>query len=583
MFICVHLWFPRFFLASLLLACTLAHADVTQPEPASGWTAKKVAHAKREMVAAAHPLAVDAGLAMLRRGGNAIDAMVATQLVLGLVEPGSSGLGGGAYLLHYEARTKDIHALDARETAPALATPGLFLRPDGAPVPFQEARIGGRAVGVPGVPRLLEVAHARYGKLAWRALFEPAIALAENGFRITPRLVRVASGEKGLADEPGMRGYLFDADGSIKPAGTMVRNPAYAATLRQIAAKGADAFYTGEIAADIVAAVRTHANPGTLSLDDLASYRVRDVDPLCATYSEWTLCGMPPSSSGGIGVLQVLGELARFDLASVRPGSVGAMHLITEAERLAFADRARYIADDRFIDVPVKGLLDPAYLARRAASIRLERSMGVAQAGTPEGAPRGAFADQVAGQASGTTHVSIVDREGNAVALTSSVESGYGSHRMVRGFFLNNQLTDFSFAPVEGGAPVANAVAPGKRPRSTMAPFLVFKGDGGSLEMVIGSPGGSHIVGYVVKVLVATLWWKMDVQAAIDLPNFLSRNGPTEIEAGTELERLQPSLRAMAHDVRAVEMTSGLHAIRRARGGWEGGADPRREGVARGD
>jgi len=543
--------------------------------------AKKVAYGKREMVVAAHPLAVDAGLAMLARGGNAIDAMVAIQLVLGLVEPGSSGLGGGAYLLHYDARAKAIHAIDARETAPALATPDLFLRPDGTPMAFQDARIGGRAVGVPGVPRLLEVAHARYGRLSWRTLFEPAIALAENGFRITPRLVRVASGEEGLAEEPGIRGYLFDAEGKIKPVGTMVRNPPYAATLRKMAANGADAFYTGPLAEDIVAAVRAHANPGKLSLDDLASYRVRDVEPVCAVYRVWRLCGMPPSSSGGIGVLQVLGELGRFELASMRPGSVGVVHLISEAERLAFADRARYVADDRFVDVPVKGLLDPAYLAERSRAIRLERSMGTAQAGTPEGA-RTAFADDLAEVASGTTHVSIVDREGNAVALTSSVESGYGSHRMVRGLFLNNQLTDFSFVPVEGGVPVANGVAPGKRPRSTMAPFLVF-GDGGALEMVIGSPGGSHIIGYVVKVLIATLDWKMDVQAAIDLPNFLSRNGPTEIEAGTELERLRPSLNAMAHDVHGVDLTSGLHAIRRARGGWEGGADPRREGIARGN
>jgi gamma-glutamyltranspeptidase/glutathione hydrolase len=582
-FICVHLWFPRLFAASLLAACTLSRADVvpSQPEPSSGWTAKKVAYAKREMVAAAHPLAVDAGLAMLRRGGNAIDAMVATQLVLGLVEPGSSGLGGGAYFLHYDARAKEIHAIDARETAPALATPDLFLRPDGTPMAFPDARIGGRAVGVPGVPRLLEVAHARYGKLAWKTLFEPAIALAENGFRITPRLVRVASGEKGLADEPGMRGYLFDADGRIKPAGTMVRNPAYAATLRQMAGKGADAFYTGEIADDMVAAVRTHANPGRLSLDDLASYRVRDVEPVCAEYRVWRLCGVPPSSSGGIGVLQVLGELGRFDLASVRPGSVGAVHLISEAERLAFADRARYVADDRFVEVPLKGLLDPGYLAERSRSIRLERSMGVARAGTPEGV-HAAFADDTVEEVAGTTHLSIVDREGNAVALTSSIESGYGSHRMVRGFFLNNQLTDFSFVPVEGGAPVANAVAPGKRPRSSMAPFFAFD-RGGALEIVVGSPGGSHIIGFVVKVLVAALDWKMDMQSAIDLPNFGSRNGPTEVEAGTELERLRASLSAMAHDVRMMEMTSGLHAIRRARGGWEGGADPRREGVARGN
>ncbi len=573
----------RIWIASLLAVSVAANAQLrpSQPEPPSGWTEKKLATAKRYMVAAANPLAVEAGLRMLERGGNAVDAMVATQLVLNLVEPSSSGIGGGAFLLYYDAKAKAIRAYDGRETAPGAASPALFARPDGKPMAFIEARVGGRSVGTPGTPRLLELAHIRHGRLPWKVLFEPAIQIAEKGFPASPRFVRLAGADNGLADEPAARAYFFGADGKPKPVGTVIRNPEFAATLRAIAAKGAGAFYSGDIARDIVAAVHGHRNPGTLSLEDLAGYKVREVEPLCGPYRLWRLCGMPPSSSGGIAILQIMGALSRFDLANSRPSSADIVHLVSEAERLAFADRGKYVADDRFADVPVKGLVDAGYIAARSQLIQPQKSMSKAQAGTPPGA-RVAYAEDPVDEVIGTTQISIVDREGNAVSMTTTIEAFFGSRVMVRGFLLNNELTDFNFLPVEDGQPVANSVAPGKRPRSSMAPFLVFDAGNGAFEMTLGSPGGSLIIGYVAKVLVATLDWKMDMQSAISLPNFGSRNGPTEIEKGTELEGVQAALKAMGHDVSVIDMTSGLQGIRRTRGGWEGGADPRREGVARG-
>jgi gamma-glutamyltranspeptidase/glutathione hydrolase len=542
--------------------------------------ARPPAFAKQEMVAAAHPLAVEAGLRILAKGGNAVDALVATQLVLNLVEPHGSGLGGGAFLLHYDAGSRRVTAIDARETAPSGATPELFLQ-DGKAMRFSEAVAGGRSVGVPGTPRLLEAAHARHGRLAWASLFDAAIELAEKGFPVSPRLAELLANDKGLAEQPAARAYFFTAEGKPMPAGAMLRNPEFARTLRLMAARGADAIYAGEVAESIVAAVRGHRNAGTLSLEDLAGYRVRDVEPLCAPYRGVRLCGMPPSSSGGIAVLQMLGLLAGHDLSRVRPNSAAAVHLFSEAGRLAFADRNRYVADDRFVDVPTRALVDPAYLAERAKLIRAERSMGRAQAGTPPGA-RLAHADDPVDEAAGTSHFAIVDRWGNAVSMTTTIEAWFGSKLMVRGFLLNNELTDFNFLPVEEGVPVANRVAPGKRPRSSMAPFLAFDAASGELDLAVGSPGGSHIIGYVAKTLVAVYDWKLDIQAAIDLPNFGSRNGPTEVEKGTELEAIVAALKAMGHDARPVEMVSGLQAIRRVPGGWQGGADSRREGLARG-
>jgi gamma-glutamyltranspeptidase/glutathione hydrolase len=529
------------------------------------------------MVVASHPLAAQAGLAVLDRGGSAVDAMIAMQLVLTLVEPQSSGLGGGAFLLYFDAARKRVHAYDGRETAPAGASASLFLRGE-KPMPLREAVVGGRSVGVPGTPRLLEVAHARHGRLPWKALFEPAIRLAEQGFPVTQRLHRQAAEYPALAAEPAARAYFFTPGGAPKPVGTIVRNPELAATLRAIAEKGADAFYSGEIARDIVAAVRGHANPGSMTLEDLAAYRVRDVEPLCGPYRDKRLCGMPPSSSGGIAVLQMLGMLSRFDLASVRPGSTEAAHLFAEAGRLAFADRNRYVGDDRFVPVPVQGLLDPAYLRARSLLIDPSKSIGVAQAGMPPGL-KAAFAQLPDAEVAGTSQISIVDRDGNAVSMTTTIEAIFGSFLMVRGFLLNNELTDFNFVPDDEGGLAANAVAPGKRPRSSMAPFIVQDARTGAVDMVVGSPGGSYIINYVAKALVAAIDWKLDARAAVSLPNMGSRNGPTELEKGA-LEPLADALRSMGHDVRLVDLPSGLNLIRRTPAGLEGAADPRREGVA---
>ena len=576
--------FPGLLLASLLAATSLgaaAQLRPSQPEPPSGWTEKQALVARRHVVVAAHPLAAEAGFRMLEKGGSAVDAAIATQLVLGLVEPHASGLGGGAFLLAHDAKAKRTVAIDARETAPSGANPQLFLGADGKPMKFQDAVVGGRSVGVPGTPRLLEVAHARMGRLPWAALFQPAIEIAEKGFPMSPRLHTLVGKDKTLAEQPATRAYFFGADGQPKPVGTLLRNPEYAKTLRAMAAKGADAFYTGEIAADIVAAVRSHANPGGMTREDLAGYRVRDVEPLCGPYRAWKLCGMPPSSSGGIAVLQMLGMLEGRDLAAVRPGSAEAVHLLSEAGRLAFADRGRFVGDDRFVEVPVQGLVDKGYLAQRAKLIAPEKSMGKAQPGTPPGL-KVALADDPVDEVAGTSHIAIVDAQGNAVSMTTTIEGFFGSKQMVRGFLLNNELTDFNFQPQEAGREVANAVAPGKRPRSSMAPFLVFDAKTGRLEQAVGSPGGSLIINYVAKALVATLDWKMDMQAAISLPNFGSRGGPTEVEAGTELEKAGAALKAMGHEVRAIDMTSGLAGIRRTAKGWEAAADPRREGVARG-
>ena len=550
-----------------------------QPEPASGRSEKQLAHAQRHMVAAAHPLAVEAGLQMLDAGGSAVDAMIAVQLVLNLVEPHASGLGGGAYLLHYAAAGRMVRAYDGRETAPAAVTADLFMR-DGKAMTFRDAVAGGRSVGTPGVVRLLEIAHRKHGRLPWARLFQPAIDLAENGFPLSSRLHTLLRRDRAIAGEAAARAYFLNAEGTPKAAGTLLRNPEFAQTLRALATGGADAFYRGDIARAIVGAVRSHPiNPGLLSEADLAEYQVREVDALCSPYRVYRVCGMPPSSSGGIAVLQMLGLLSHRDMSAVAPESTQAVHLLAEAGRLAYADRSRWVADDRFVDVPVRGLLDPAYLAARARLIQ-PHSMGKAAAGTPPGA-RLAYADDAVDEVAGTSHIAIVDGDGNAASMTTTIENFFGSRVMVRGFLLNNQLTDFNFTAQDSGRSAVNAVAPGKRPRSSMAPTLVFR-DNGDLHLVLGSPGGSRIINYVAKTLIATLDWGLDIQAAIALPNTGSRNGPTEIERGTAAEEQAAPLRAMGHDVEITDMTSGLHGIMRVGNGWQGGADPRREGIARG-
>lgn len=539
--------------------------------------------ATRHMIATANPHASQAGLAILHQGGSAVDAAIAAQMVLGLVEPQSSGIGGGAFMLAYDAGASAVHAYDGRETAPMAVTPGLFLKADGEPIKFYDAVIGGRAVGVPGLVAMLELSHQRHGKLPWATLFEPAIALAEAGFEVSPRLHYLIGEATGVDRYDVARAYFFTTDGKPKPVGMRLINQAYAATLRAIATGGAKAFYAGDIAADMVAAITgAVGNPGVMTVADFAAYKAKDRAAVCRPYRQWRVCGMGPPSSGGITTLSILGLLEHFDLGSLAPGSAEAVHLISEASRLAYADRARFLADSDFVAVPVRGLLDRGYLADRAALIDREQSMGTAEAGTPPFDDGGRRASEPGTEQFSTTHLSIIDSEGNAVSMTSSVESAFGSRLMVRGFMLNNQLTDFSFRPAVDGVAVANRVAPGKRPRSSMAPTLVFDSNG-QLLLAVGSPGGSRIIGYVTQSLIAMLDWGLNAQQALDLPHHVNRNGPIDLESGTSLADLKSALVERGHDVRLRSLNSGLHAIVVTPGGLEGGADPRREGVALGD
>ncbi len=531
------------------------------------------------MVAAAHPLAAEAGREILRAGGSAVDAAIAVQAVLGLVEPQSSGIGGGAFLLHYQGDGGAVTAYDGRETAPAAAREDMFLNADGSPKGFFEAVVGGSSVGAPGVIRMLELAHQEHGRLPWSALFGPAIALAEEGFLVTPRLHYLISVDRYLATFPETRRYFYLPDGEALPVGHRLRNPDYAESLRLIAAQGADGFYTGPIAEAIVTRVRNAPrNPGFMTLEDLAAYQAKERTALCRPYRQYEVCGMPPPTSGGIAVLQILGLLEGFDLAQAGPEAVEGWHLLAEAGRLAFADRNAYVADSDFVNVPLGRLLARNYLRSRSLLMDPGRSLGEAKPG--DVGQRAAIQRQT--EPPSTTHFSIVDGEGNAVSMTSSVENAFGSRLMAAGFILNNQLTDFSFRSEVEGRPVANRAAPGKRPRSSMSPTLVLDEDG-ALYLAIGSPGGSRIIGYVAKGLVGVLDWGLDVQSAISLPNMTNRNGATDLEAGTQLETLAETLEALGHDVQMRSMNSGLHGIRITDEGLEGGADPRREGVALGD
>ncbi len=524
---------------------------------------------------------------MIQAGGSAVDAAIAVQLVLTLVEPQSSGIGGGSLMLVWDGQK--VAAVDGRETAPAAATDQLFMK-DGKPMAFYDGVVGGRSVGAPGTVRALALAHQRYGKLPWAALFEPAITLAEQGFVISPRLAALLAKDPYLAKDPDARAYFYQTDGNPKAAGTRLTNPALAKVLRTLASQGPDAFYHGPLAEAMVAKVHAHpTNPGVLSAVDLASYRAKLRDGLCFDYRQSRVCGFPAPSSGTIALGQIFGMLESRDMAALKPvqgeqgqpaASAEAIHLYSEAARLAFADRNQYVADSDYVAVPVSGLLDKHYLARRGALIG-ERSMGLAKAGTPPLAPtRGQDATP---ELPSTSHVSIVDKAGMAVSMTSSIEDGFGSRLMVNGYLLNNQLTDFSFTSLDAaGLPVANRVEPGKRPRSSMSPLLVFDKASGELEMSLGSPGGSAIINYVGKALLGTQDWGLDLQQAINLPNFGSRNGPTELEAGRTPAAVVEALKAKGHEVVLSEQTSGLQGVQRNTGGWLGAADPRREGIAKG-
>jgi len=579
----------------LLSACTpvaerQAETTMLSPEGASGYQEKQGWFTKKHMVVAANPLAAEAGDRILKQGGSAVDAAIAVQMVLTLVEPQSSGIGGGAFLMHFDGKV--VQAFDGRETAPAAADQNLFLKPDGTPMSFYEAVIGGRSVGVPGVLRMLEDAHRIHGKLPWATLFEPAIRLADEGFHVSPRLATLLSKEQALLKDPVAAAYFYDAEGKPRPVGYLLKNPALAATLRTIAAGGADAFYKGSMAEEIVDKVRLHpANPGLMTTADLAAYRAKLREPLCSEYKLWRLCGMPPPSSGAITIAQMLGILAHTDIQNYPPEGTAlqpqAVHLFSEAGRLAYADRNRYLADPDFVPLPGGGMpmLDKSYLAQRAALIG-ERSMGEAEAGKPFDHQLALGADRAIERPS-TSHMSIADAHGNVLAMTSTIENGFGARQMVGGFLLNNQLTDFSSVPSDKDGPIANRVEGGKRPRSSMAPTLVFEKSSGKLVMALGSPGGSAIINYVAKTLVGTMDWRLNVQEAISLPNIGSRNGPTELELGRVSPELIAALKARGHAVVVEEQTSGLHGIMRmsihGEDVWFGGADPRREGIAAGE
>lgn len=588
------------------LALTACHSPVNKQPPApelgSGYRTDLTAqHAERHMAAAANPLAAEAGREMLRQGGSAIDAAIAMQAVLTLVEPQSSGIGGGAFIMLWDG--KNVHAYDGRETAPAGATERLFLKADGKPMAFPDAQVGGRSVGTPGVLRALEMAHKKTGQLQWAKLFEPAIRLSENGFAISARLHSLIAADRYIAQSPEMAAYFLNADGTPKATGTLLKNPALAEVFKRIAKEGPDALYHGSIAEEIASKVQRHRNAGSLSVADLKGYTAKERTPLCTDYQQWKVCGMPPPSSGGVAIAQILGTLQALQaqdpslaIAAMQPvnspspaglePTPEAVHLLAEAGRLAFADRALYMADSDFVPVPVAGLVAPDYLAKRAALIS-ERSMGIAKPGTPEGI-QVAYAPDRSPLRISTSQVVAVDDQGGAVSMTTTVEAAFGSHVMVQGFLLNNQMTDFSFIPEEDGQRVANRVEPGKRPRSAMAPTLVFDRKSGELLATVGSPGGSQIIECVSKSLVAMLDWKLDPQAAISLPNFGSRNGATELETGMFSPALKQALKDKGHMLSEIDMTSGIQAIVRTRDAQgkvslSGGADPRREGEAVGD
>jgi gamma-glutamyltranspeptidase/glutathione hydrolase len=578
----------RFFPAVLvfLLACLGASqaqqtADQIDPEQASGKAQHDLVHAKTHMVASANPYASKAGMEILNDGGNAIDAMVAVQLVLGLVEPQSSGLGGGAFLVYFDGTENRLTTYDGRETAPADATADMFLDQNGQPMRFFDAVVGGRSVGTPGTVKLLHETHKKHGKLAWERLFEPAIHLAENGFKVSPRLNRLISNSaESLYRFEATRNYFLSEEGVPLFPGTIIRNAEYANTLRMIAKNGADAFYKGELAERIVQTVQNApGNPGKLSLDDLSGYRIKERSPVCLNYREHDICGMGPPSSGALTVGQILGILEPYDLRNLGPTAPESWRLIGDASRLAFADRSQYMADSDFVKLP-KGLLNKSYLEQRSKLLSRQNALGQDDVlpGNPPRDHASNFAADNSLELPSTSHFSITDKFGNVLSMTTTIENGFGSRLMVGGFLLNNELTDFSFVPEIGGQQVANRIEPGKRPRSSMAPTIVMKD--GKPVLAVGSPGGSRIIGYVAKTLIAWIDWDMDVQSAINLPHLLNRFGTYDLEKGTTAEQLEKPLEKLGYKTEIRDLNSGLHAIEITTQGFEGGADPRREGLA---
>ncbi len=552
----------------IVFVCAVFSAPVAAAEKTGGGGA---------MVSAANPHAVNAGVDILRGGGSALDAAIAAQMVLNLVEPQSAGIGGGGFLLHWDEGAKKLTTFDGRETTPRSAGGGLFVR-NGKPMDWSEAASQGGAVGTPGLLAMLEKAHKKHGKLKWKTLFEPAIKLSEKGFEISPLLaaqIKKYDG-KDLGKYRKARAYFFSPSGEPLAAGSVLKNPEMAESFSSVAKKGARAFYRGRPAREISRAARSAG--GLLKASDFRRYKAARREPVCAKYRSYTVCGMGPPTSGGLTVIQILKLLEPFDMASLRPLSPKAAHLFTQAARLAYADRNSHIADPDFYNVPIRKLTDSSYLSERSRLINPRADMGRAFSGIKGCAPLAQNGGAV--EHPSTTHLSIVDKNGNAVSMTTSIEKAFGSGLMTGGFLLNNQLTDFSFSEFgENGCLIANRVESGKRPRSSMSPTIVFDKDG-RLRLLIGSPGGSRIINYVARTVVAVLDWGLDVQAAIGLPHYVNRNGETELELGTKAERLAPALKKLGHKVKITELTSGLHGIEFTPGGIRGGADPRREGIS---
>jgi len=572
----------------VLLAFARPAPGAADPEGLSQKIDKPETVAHRFMAVAANPLASKAGEEMLAAGGSAADAAIAAQLVLTLVEPQSSGIGGGGFLSYYDRKSGKITVYDGRETAPAADTPDLFLGPDGQPVKFFDAAIGGRPVGVPGIVRLMEAVHKDHGRLPWARLFQPAIKLSEEGFAVTPRLNWwLTYARDFLITAPALRARFYNPDGSPLAVGQLYRNPDLAKSLRVIAEHGANAFYAGPLAAEIVAAVNQgmgadgHPVSGALSLDDLKTYKIVKREAVCGPYRTYEICGAPPPSAGAIAVIQILGMLERFDLAKLGPANPQPYHLFAEASRRAFADRDAYLGDPAFVDVPVKGLIDPAYLKARSETIDEARvaSLSVA-AGDPPGRRAEAAPDSTR-EIPGTSHMAMVDATGDAVSFTTTVNGPFGSHLMAGGFILNNELTDFAFRPELEGRPAPNRVEGGKRPRSSMAPLIVFDAQH-RLRLLIGSPGGSKIIDYVALAMIAHLDWDMGIQKAVDWGHLVNTGSRTELEGDSKAADFADALRSMGHQVEVTSETSGLHAIAILPDGLHGGADFRREGAALG-
>ncbi|MDP6398516.1 MAG: gamma-glutamyltransferase [Arenicellales bacterium] len=570
-------------LAGIVILCLFwakasAGTAAPDPEPATGWQNKEAASAKRFMAVTAHPLATEAASVVLKKGGTAVDAAVTAQLVLNLVEPQSSGIGGGAFMLYWDAGNQTLLSFDGRETAPAAVESDYFKDAGGQIRKWRQARLGARAVGVPGTLHLLHTAHQQFGSQPWESLFTPAITLSRTGFSVSPRMAKSIKGaQEYLRRFEETREYFFTEQGDPLPAGHHLKNPAFADTLETIAKEGIAPFYEGVIGAKLIEALQgTSAMPALMTAQDLAEYRTLSRPPVCAGYHGNAVCGMGPPSSGALTVGQILRLVERFDIGSLGPGAES-IHLILEASRLAFADRARYMADSDFVPVPVEGLLNADYLRARSQLIQPEASIGEALPGHPPGITT-AQASMHQIEPAGTSHFSIVDSRGNIVSMTTTIESGFGSMLMTQGFVLNNEMTDFSFRASKEGRPVANRVEGGKRPRSSMAPTIVFN-SGGAPVLVAGSPGGSRIICYVAQALIGVLDWEMNPQQAVSMPHFCNRNGATDLEPHHDAKTLETALTGLGHEVRIRDMNSGLHMIQLLPSGQLlGGADPRREG-----